>query len=445
MSRKKILFVYPSSYDARGRAIKSRKAFGPSRTLPYLAALTPRQYETRIVDELVDNIDFDEDAHLVAFTGMLSHMPRAIDIAREFHKRGKPTIIGGVGAFAIQEKIEESGAFDSLCIGEADDIWETVLDDFSNGRLKAKYECDTSPKLDHLPIPRFDLLDSRKYMKSFVDRTHPVTSIETSRGCPHNCNFCLVTRFFGKRMRYRPVGDVVEEIKHHGSKFVMFTDDNVALNPARARELFLAIKPLGIQWFAQFECKVIEHPELLQLAAKSGCRLALVGIESLLPDNLHLINKSQNVSLDFKHIVRSFKDAGINLLASIIFGMDYDTSDTIEWTIEQIIANGVEAIAPWILTPIPGTSFYDDCKNQGRLIHEDYSLYDCWHSVIRPKHMTSDELMEAFWAGLRRFYSLPQILKRTLRDKEWHTGGLLYNIYCRRQVYKGLHPFAGNS
>ncbi len=447
MSKKKILFVYPSSYDNQHRVIKSRKSFFPTRTLPYLAALTPKRYETRIIDELIDDVNFDEDVDLVALTGMIRHMPRAIDIAGKFKKRGIPSVVGGVAASAIRDVIEKSGVFKSLVIGEVDELWKGILDDFDQGRLKKRYECTSPPELKGLPPARFDLLKLKKYAKSFVDQKYPYMPIETSRGCPHNCKFCLVTRYFGKKMRYRPIGEIVEEIKYHGAKTVMFTDDNIAVNPARARELFLAIKPLGICWLGQFEAGVIRYPDLLRLAAESGCRAAFVGVESLLSENLDSVNKSQNTRLDLKDVAKGFQETGITLWSSLIFGMDYDTPETIDWTIEEMIANRVGIMIPWILTPNPGTPCYDEYNNEGRIIHKDYSLYDCWHLVMRPKRITPDELERSFWRGLRRFYSLRLVLLRALQNKWWNMKipCLLFNLYFRRQVYKGLHPFAGNS
>jgi len=197
--KKKILFIYPTSYDSQGRIIKSKKSFIPSRTLPYLAALTPTQYDASIIDELIDDINFNEKFDLVALTGMLRNMPRAIDIAREFQKRGTPTIIGGVGAFSIQEDIEKSNAFSSIVIGEVDELWEVILRDFEQGKLKKLYKSSGLPELKALPAARFDLLNQKKYLKSFIDLKSDVLPIETSRGCPHNCRFCLVTRYFWKK------------------------------------------------------------------------------------------------------------------------------------------------------------------------------------------------------------------------------------------------------
>ena len=443
--RKKILFVYPSSYDSKNNLIKSKRSFIPSRTLPYLAALTPGRYETRIIDELIDKINFDEEVDLIAITGMLRHIPRAIDIAREFKKRGVPSIIGGVGAFALRDEVEASSAFNCLVIGEVDGLWGAILDDFEQGRLKKCYECTAPPELKALPAARFDLLNNKKYMRSFTDRRNPIIPVETSRGCPHNCSFCLVTRYFGKRMRYRPIGEVVEEVKHHKAKFILFTDDNIAINPTRAKELFAAIKPLKIQWFGQFESGVIKDPELLRLAAESGCFVALVGIESIIGDNLSSVNKHQNAKLAFKDIVSGFKGAGINLFASMILGMENDTPEIINQTIEDAIKSRVDIVMPWMLTPVPGTACHDHYKEQNRLIHKNYSLYDFWHPVMQPKKITPDELEKHYWKGLRRFYSISSILSRAWRSRQFQLSWYLCSLYFRQQVRKGLHPAAGNA
>jgi radical SAM superfamily enzyme YgiQ (UPF0313 family) len=390
---------------------------------------------------VVDNINFEEDADLIVLTGMLRHIPRAIDIAKEFQKRGKPSIIGGPGAFAIRDEITKSNCFASHVVGEVDELWGSILDDFEKGRLKAYYECTTPPQLNGLPPARFDLLDLKKYMNAFWDRNSPIIPIETSRGCPRDCNFCLVTRYFGKKIRYRPIGEVIDEIKHHGSKFVMFTDDNITINKERARELFIALKPLNIHWLAQFETSVASQPELLKLAYDSGCASAFVGIESLVSSNLDSINKSHNAKLDFKEVVKNFKKAKIPLLASLIFGMDEDTPDSIEWTMEQMIVNRVDVVIPWILTPVPGTHYYDDIKKNGRIIHDDYSRYDYWHSIIKPKRMTSNELEAAFWKGMKRFYNPWLIFKRFMLAEMESMTGLLYHIYFYTKIRKGIHPF----
>jgi len=440
MDAKKLLFIYPSSYDERGRVRKQRSAGIPSRALPYLAALTPERYEVRIIDELIDDVRGDEDADLVAFTGLLTNIPRAIDLARGYRERGIRTVIGGPGAYSLRERVVDSDVFDSIVLGEAEGLWEVVLDDLQRKRLQPQYESECAPDLSGLPHARYDLLKLSRYMRAPVDRESPMIPIETGRGCPHNCRYCLVSRYFGRKMRYRPVGEVVEELRYHRAKHIVFTDDNMGMNTARATELFTAIKPLGIQWFGQFETRVAKDPELLRLAAESGCRTAFVGMESLDPVNLDSVDKSQNVKTDLGEVATAFREAGIIVMASLIFGLDNDTPEKVEWTVEQLIRHGIDTMIPWLLTPIPRTPVYDDCKREERLLHEDYSLYDGAHVVIRPKRMTPDELRDAFWAGLRRFYSLGPIVRRVIRAKKGRVAELMYNANVYRNVRRGLHP-----
>lgn len=438
--QKKILFIYPSLYNEQNRIIRLKRAFHPSRTLPYLAALTPRYYHIRIVEEFIESINFDEDVDLIALTGMVCHMRRAIDIAREFRKRGKTVIVGGVGVFSLQNFIEESNAFDSIIVGEVDKHWENILVDFEHGQLKPKYELFDYPDLENLPPARFELLNLKKYMKSFFDHKNPLLPIETSRSCPHNCKFCLVTRYFGPKVRYRPIRDVVQEIKHYGAKDIIFTDDNILVNPSRSRELFHAIKPLGIKWFGQFECLAVKHPELLRLAAESGCHSALVGVESLLEENLYSAGKSRNIKVAFKDVVKGFKHARIRMIASLIFGMDHDTPENITWTIEEMIKYKVDMIIPLMLTPTPRTPLYEEYKGNGQIAHENYSLYDYLHAVIHPKQMSRDELINSYWKGLKRFYSFGPILRRVLQAKDRKLR-LIANLYYRKRIVNGFHPF----
>lgn len=440
--KKRILFVYPSSYDQQRQVIRRRKAFFPSRALPYLAALTPPRFEMRIVDELVDEVNFDEPADLVVLTGMLRHMPRAMDIAHEFRARGETTIIGGVGAYAIRDQVQASGHFGSFVIGEVEGLWEEILCDFERGELKQQYQRSCSPELTGLPPARFDLLNTKKYKRSLWDLKHPILPIETSRGCPHNCDYCLVSRYFGRKMRYRPIGEVVEEVKHHGCKFLFFTDDNIGVNPVRAKELFRALKPLKIHWLGQFESSVIRDPEVLHLARECGCDGALVGVESLVPENRSNIDKFRHNSPSLKELVKAFDDADIALIASMIFGLDHDTPDLIDWSIEELLGHGVDCLIPWILTPTPGTPCYDHYKAEQRLVHENYSLYDNWHAVIKPNLMSAQELEAAFWRGLKRFYSIPQILRRQWPPYLDSVPGALYHFYFWERIREGWHPLS---
>ncbi len=440
---KKILFIYPSKYNINNKLIKKKFSFMPARSLPYLAALTPPKFDCRIMDESVEDINFNEECDLVALGGLLPNVPRAIDIARKYKERKKSVIIGGPGAYSVDKYIESSGCFDSIVLGEADDIWETVVDDFDQGQLKPKYVCGEPPELSKMPLPRYDLLNQDKYIKSFYKPRKIVISIETSRGCPHSCKFCLVTNYFGKKMRYRPISEVVDEIKFHGIKFFGFSDDNIAINYKRSEELFKALKPLNVKWLGQFDTNIIRKPELLKLAAESGCVRAFVGIESLNEENLKGVNKKHNTRHSFKDIAKAFKKANIEIVASLIFGLDSDTPDKINWTIDQMISNCMGTITPWILTPIPKTETYDELKKEGRLLHGNYSLFDGTNCVIHPKLMSPRELEDIYWKVYKKFYGLYPIFSR-IKNGAKHSlvSTVLNNLHFRNRVYKKIHPFS---
>jgi radical SAM superfamily enzyme YgiQ (UPF0313 family) len=349
-----------------------------------------------------------------------------------------------VGAFALQKLVSDSQAFDSHVIGEADKLWPQALEDFESKKLKSLYYSDEPPSLNGLPSARFNLLDNSRYMRAFWNRKHTMIPIETSRGCPRDCKFCLVTRYFGKKMRYRPIGEVVEEIKSQGAKIIFFTDDNIAINQARAKELFLALKPLGIKWIAQFETSVAAYPELLRLASDSGCVSALVGLESLLNENLQILDKTQNARFSLKELIKNFKDVNIPMIASMIFGLDFDSCESIEWTVEQLIKYDIDAMLPWLLMPMPGTSCHEELTAQKRILHRNYSLYDGWHVVTQPKNMTPQELEQAYWKGLKRFYSLPVISRRFFPPNMNDLPGLFCHLYFHNRTKRGLHPLCGS-
>jgi len=440
--KKSITFIYPSYYNDKGQIVKMKQGWLPPRTLSYLAALTPPRYETRIIDERVEDLHFSENDGLIAFTGMLNNIPRIIDIAKEYKKLGKKVVIGGPGVFSLQNEIKKMDYFDSIVIGEAETSWTAVLDDFEKGDLKKVYQNQPLKELKGLPFARFDLLKPENYRKAITDPNMFNVPIETSRGCPHSCKFCLVTKFFGKKIRYRPIPEVIDEIKYHQGNYVFFSDDNIAVNQNRARKLFTALMPLGINWFGQFDTTVMNSPEIIKLAGESGCRSALIGIESLSTENLETIQKTHNLGVQIKELIRLFKKANINIMGSVIFGMEYDSPESIWDTVNFMIDNQVEMMVPWILTPFPMTALHEEYKNEQLLLHEDYSLYDCIHCVFQPKQMKKDELEDVYWQAYRHFYNLKAIMlrsssRKTLQEK---FKVFLRELYFRNNVYHRRHP-----
>lgn len=410
--------------------------------MPYLAALTPKGYDVTIVDDSVREVPVSDAFDLAVFSGMLCNVPRAMDIAREFRNIGVKTVAGGIGVFSLGKQMEESAAFDSVVSGEAEMIWEQVLGDFRRGKLKPKYDGGRTADLASLPVARYDLMDLSRYWRiPFEPR--PFLTVETSRGCPFDCRFCGVSLFFGREMRFRPVGDVVDEIKRIGAKWLVITDDNAGANPERASELFKALKPLDIKWAAQFSMDAVHHPEMLKLAGDAGCRHAVVGVESLNNDNLETMRKTQNLKVDINDAVRAFHDAGIAFTASMIFGMDHDTPESIDDSVKRLLESGADFCLPWVLTLGPGSRIFDEYKSEGRLLHENYSLYNGTEVCFRPKLMTSEQLEESARRAMRAFYRLPRCLSRGWRARKYsaEVGALsMYFWYC---AGRGRHPFTG--
>lgn len=442
--KKKIHFIHPSGYDENGQIIKNKRSVFPSRVLPYLAALTPPHYETRITDEKVEPLYFSGDADLVALTGTVNRIPRAIDIAREYKKIGKKVVIGGIGAYALQNEIEKLDVFDSIVIGDAEISWNILLEDFERGDLKRIYQNQPPKELKGLPFARFDLLRSEKYRKTRADPKNFIVPIETSRGCPHGCIYCSVTQFFGKTMRYRPIPELIDEIKYQKGNYFFFTDDNIAINHDRARELFTSLKPLGIYWMGQFETSVINTPDIIKLAGESGCRMAILGVESLSEDNIISIQKKRNLNIQINELIQCLKKSSIRPICSVMFGLDHDTPETMMETVKFMIDNKVELMLPWILTPFPRTPLHEQFKKENLILHDNYSLYDAVHCVFKPKNFEPKKLEEIYWHTYRKYYALKPVLSRVFTTTDFMRLVRLFlnELYMRNNVYRRRHPYS---
>lgn len=443
MKEYKLKLIQPSQIVDNGIK-KFKKSFAPSRTLPYIAALTPPDFEVSILDETLQDIDFDEKVDLVGLTGLINQLPRAIQIAEEYKKRGVKVIIGGVAASALTNGI--SAHFDSIVVGEVENIWKIVLDDFKNGNLHKIYISDVKPALGQIPLPKFELLPLEKYFRprlGFSRSKWPRIPVETSRGCPYNCSFCCVSSYFGNQIRFRPIKEIIQEIERFPNAFIIFTDDNIAANPKRAKELFRALVPLKVRWFGQFTMLAGNDEELIRLAGESGCLLAFLGVESISQKSLASVRKNFNVVENYSKIFKVFGDAGILVNPSIIFGFDEDNLELIDETVDFLIDQKIPLMVQWILTPVPGSRLYSQLEQDERILHKDYSKYDGTHVVFKPKHMAPYELEEKFWEAFQRFYSVSSIITRLSK----HLSSLLFllerNLFYRNMVRSGVHPYSG--
>lgn len=402
----KILLISPEIADSHFRFTKkeARSFWFPRLSLTTLASLVPQGDDVKIIDETVDNIDFDIDVDLVGISVMTYHAPRAYEISERFRKRGVKVVLGGIHPSAMPDEARFHA--DSVVIGEAEETWPRLLEDFKRGELKPLYRQAGPPSLENLPFQRLDLLKHGAYMTN--------NCVQTSRGCPHGCDFCSVTKFFGKTYRYRPVKDVIKEVEALPGDYLVFVDDNIAGNRRYAKELFTALKPLKKRWGSQSSLSLANDPELLKLAAESGCGAMFVGIETLSQDNLQGVNKGFNKVSSYQDLINRFHDNGIMLNAGIIFGFDNDDESVFEKTVNFLVKNHIGLVLFSILTPFPGTGFYEKVEQEGRIVDRDWKQYDGRHIVFRPKLMSSDTLQNGFYWSYRQFYSYGSMIKRIL-------------------------------
>lgn len=371
-------------------------------TLAQVAALTPPEFEVAITDENVDNLDPNLDADLIGLTAMSQHAPRAYRLAEHFRARGIPVVMGGVHATMMPEEAKRH--VDAVVIGEAEGVWDKLLSDFTQGSLKPFYRAEKRPELTGLPHPRRDLLNAKAYTT--------VNCLETTRGCPFDCEFCSVTAFAGGTFRMRPVREVIEEIKAMNVKAVVFIDDNIVGNPRYAKELFEALIPLKIRWGGQASTTIARNKELLELARRSGCFSLFFGIESISQDTLKSINKSFNRALSYEEEFKRIHDTGIRMIGSFIFGFDHDDEGVFERTVNFVKKNRIDIAYYNILTPLPGTKLFHRLKDQGRLLHENWEHYNGYEVVYRPKILSPEALQQGFYWAYRQTYSYPSIISR---------------------------------
>ena len=376
----------------------------PNLSTTLLAALTPPGHEIAIHDESIAPLDFDEACDLVAITAMTPLAPRGYEIADEYRRGGIQVVMGGMHPTWLPE--EAITHCDAVVIGEADEIWGEVLRDAERGKLKRFYQQNARTDLSQLPLPRRELLPPKGY---FFENT-----IQTTRGCPFDCEFCSVTAIYGGTYRTRPIKEVEREIQtlRRAPAYIFFVDDNIVGDMRYARELFTMLSQYRLRWVSQGPISIAQNEELVRLMAQAGCHGMFIGFESLSPENLALMGKKTNKVERYEEGIKRFHDNGIGIHASFVFGYDYDDPSVFEEFIRFANKNKIDGAFLPLLTPFPGTRIHQRLKEEGRIISEDWSRYDMATVVFRPKGMTVEELQEGFWWVNKEFYSVRSMARR---------------------------------
>lgn len=402
----RVLLIGPTALDVNGTPIKQKKLHLPGLTLPMLASVTPPDVNLRLLSETVEDIPYNEHWDLVGLTGMGSGIYRAWQIADEFRKRNTTVVMGGIAASLCDANWTLRHA-DSLVTGEAEEIWPQVIGDFARGELKPRYEMTHMADISSLPLPRYDLMN-----KSKLGLWRPV---QATRGCPFPCSFCSIQSFFRRTYRKRPVDQVVRDVraaKKSGTRFIAFIDDNIGVDWKYFEELMTALIPEKIIWMSQCSIHIADRPDMLELAYQSGCRLLSFGIESTNADSLAQIEKGFNKPANYTQSLQSIRKFGIDVSTEMIIGLDSDHDSVFQDTYDFILDNRISVPRVHILTPVPGTPLYKEMKEDGRILHDDFSHYSGGRVVFRPKNINPENLQTNYWKLYEHLFTRRNILKR---------------------------------
>ncbi len=391
--------------------------------LPVLASLTPPGVNIKMIDEAVyvKRPDYQKlETDLAALSVRTSCANRAYQISDQLRSRGIKTVLGGIHPTVLPEEGKKHA--DAVVIGEAEPVWSEVIKDFRHNRLKSFYKGKVPPDLSNLSIPKRDLLQfPNRALISF-------STIQTSRGCPHNCAYCSVTGVYGGKYRKRPVAEIIKELHMlKNSKLLFpklfsscqdwlffFLDDNLFAHRRYAKELLRKLQPLKKKWYSQAPISVAKDMELLKLAKLAGCLIFAIGFESVVRDSVRQANKTFNNPDFYCEAVERIHRAGIMVGASFVLGFDEDDATVFERTLRFAIQSGVDFASFHILTPYPGTPFFNQIVEENRLLVPlgNWHKFDTQHVVFRPKNMDPEELQKGFNWLWRKFSSLKSIRLR---------------------------------
>ena len=373
-----------------------------------LAARTPPEIQLRLYDERIEKVPLDQPTDLVAISLDTFTARRGYQIAAAYRRRGVPVVLGGHHPTLAPDEAAKHG--DALCIGDAEGLWERILEDAGRGRLQPRYWQETAPALDQGPLPDRNIFAGKRYA--------PVSLVQFGRGCQYNCDFCSIRAFYGKSIRYRPVEQVLAEIRNQPHRLLGLVDDNLFADRDRAQALLRGLAPLGRRWVCQASVDITWDRDLLRLMGESGCLAVMIGFESLEPENLRQMNKRWSLrGGGFRDTVQRLRAHGIQVYGSFVFGYDHDTPEVFDATARLAVEAGLCLANFNLLTPTPGTRLYRRLEQEGRLLYHPWWLDPAFRygqAPFRPRGMRPEQLGAGCYRARRLFYGYAAIVRRLL-------------------------------
>ena len=440
----KILFIQPTQYaisedGTRQQLCKQKIIHLPSLVFPLLAAMTPSDWEVEVNLEVVDDVDYDNDADLIGIGSMGHAIFRGVEIAAEFLKRGKTVVMGGY--MASLAATEAAKHVDSVIIGDAEKAYPRMLRDFMSGQPLAPFYEEPVTELRDLPLPRYELLTSKP-----ISNLLPV---QAGRGCSHNCSFCAIACLYKGRYLFRPVDEVIRDIariKELGYKRFYLIDDNIISNPRYLEDLCREMEGFKMKWATQCDINLARNRRLLDRVVRAGGYMFSFGIESITQEGLNNLNKGWMKVADHAALIRELSAAGILVSSEMILGTDSDTIESIRATRDFVDNTRIPLPRFYILTPTPGTQLFEQYKAEDRLLTTDLYQYTGTECVHRPARISPEELTREYWRLARQVFTLRSILRRTLLHPHFFRQPLDYifaffvNLHYRHYIRRGIPP-----
>ena len=391
----KFLIIAPAWPKLAGQTEFNLPSLGPIQA----AACVPEGIDVEVVNENVQDIDFNCDHDIIGLSTLLScQAPRAYQIAEEFKKRGKPVVMGGLHAALCPEEAVQH--VDSVVIGEGEGLIPLMLEDFQAGRLQKTYSRQGFPDITLLPQPRRDLYDKEAHYS--YKGLEMVDLVQTSRGCRFNCYPCCVPYLGGRKHRIRPWAQVAEDLDNC-HKLIFIVDNSIEQNKQYEEQLFRNLKDAGKRWISH---PISPTPKLLKLAQESGC--------------WYVYHAIFNISDKIKDRIKMYHDHGIGVEGTILLGLDNHDEDFIRRFIDFLLTIDLDLAEFTVLTPFPHTQAYEQLEAEGRIFDRDWNHYNAGNVVYQPRLMTPDRLQELYHLAWDSFYGQ--------ESQNWRMSKLFMNV-----------------